>query len=222
MQKPKDWGQPCPNPDCSHDRRITRGNVRALSTSLTQSGTRRLFLCRACEKTFSETRDIVFFDLRAPEEQVMMARKRLLVRVALSDMGFVLGVTEATGLAWLRRAAQKAREIHTPLLRDLPVTHVQRDAMWRVITRTHPSQAGPDGESPELSKDGRQWVWSSFAPALRRILAACVGPRTCDSALQLIQMTAAVVLGVPCFFRGIHLKRDTLASVMYSEALKFR
>src|SRR5262245_53920579 len=30
--------------------------------------------------------------------------------------------------------------------------------------------------------------------------SAFVGPRTFDSALQLIQMTAAVVLGVPCFF----------------------
>jgi len=32
------------------------------------------------------------------------------------------------------------------------------------------------------------------------MLAAYVGPRTFQSALLLIQMTAAVVLGVPCFF----------------------
>ena len=51
-----------------------------------------------------------------------------------------------------------------------------------------------------MSEDGRQWVWISFAPEFRLILAAFVGPRTFDSALQLIQMTAAVVLGVPCFF----------------------
>jgi hypothetical protein len=44
-------------------------------------------------------------------------------------------------------------------------------------------------------------VWSSFAPECRLILAAFVGPRTFDSALQLkLQMTAAEVLGVPCFF----------------------
>jgi hypothetical protein len=39
--------------------------------------------------------DTVFFDLRTPEEKVIMALKMLLVKVALSDMGFVLGVTEA-------------------------------------------------------------------------------------------------------------------------------
>ena len=37
-----------------------------------------------------------------------------------------------------------------------------------------------------------------LCPRIRLILAAFV--RTFDSALQLIQMTAAVVLGVPCFF----------------------
>jgi len=45
MRKPKDWGQPCPNADCSHYRLMNRGNVSAISTYLTQSGKRRIFLC---------------------------------------------------------------------------------------------------------------------------------------------------------------------------------
>jgi IS1 family transposase/transposase-like protein len=200
MRKPKDWGQPCPNPDCSHYRLMHRGNVSAISTYMTQSGKRRIFCCSKCARPFSETRDTVFFDLRTPEEKVMMALKMLLVKVALSDISFVLGVTEETVLAWLRRAAQKAHEINVHLLRDLPVTQVQLDEMWSFIRRKHAQQADPDGESPELSEDGRQWVWISFAPEFRLILAAFVGPRTFASALQLIQMTAAVVLGVPCFF----------------------
>jgi IS1 family transposase/transposase-like protein len=200
MRKPQDWGQPCPNPDCSHYRLMNRGNISAISTYLTQSGRRRIFCCSQCERPFSETRDTVFFDLRTPEEKVMMALKMLLVKVALSDISFVLGVTEETVLEWLRRAAQKAHEINGHLLRDLPVTQVQLDEMWSFIRRKHAQQAEPDGESTELSEDGRQWVWISFAPAFRLILAAFVGPRTFDSAWQLIQMTAAVILGVPCFF----------------------
>jgi IS1 family transposase/transposase-like protein len=200
MRKPKDWGHPCANPDCSHYRLINRGNMSAIATYLTQRGKRRIFRCSKCESTFSETRDTVFFDLRTPEEKVMMALKMLLVKVALSDIGFVLGVTEETVLAWLRRAAQKAQEINAHLLRDLPVTQVQLDEMWSFIRRKQAQQAGSDGESMEWSEDGRQWVWISFAPEFRLILAACVGPRTFDRALQLIQMTAAVVLGVPCFF----------------------
>ena len=201
MRKSKDWNQPCPNPACSHYRLMNRGNISAISTYLTQSGQRRIFRCSACEKPFAETRDTVFFDLRTPAEKIIMALKMLLVKVALADIGFVLGVTEGTVLEWLRRAAQKAEEINAHLLRELPVTQVQLDEMWNFIRRKHAQQAGPDGESTEMSEDGRQWVWMSFAPEFRLILAAFVGPRTFDSALQLIQRTAAVVLGVPCFFR---------------------
>jgi transposase-like protein len=200
MRKPKAWGQPCPNPDCAHYRLINRGNMSAISTYLTQSGKRRLFRCGKCEGTFSETRATVFFGLRTPEEKVRMALKMLLVKVALSAIGFVLGVTEDTVLAWLGSASKKAHEINTPLLRDLPVPEVQLDEMWRFIRRKHAQQAGPDGDSPDRSEDGRQWVWISFAPEFRLILAAFVGPRTLDSALQLLERTAAVVLGVPCFF----------------------
>ena len=35
MRKPQDWGQPCPNPDCSHYRLINRGNISAIATYLT-------------------------------------------------------------------------------------------------------------------------------------------------------------------------------------------
>src|SRR5205809_5868396 len=111
MRKPKDWGQPCPNPQCTHYRRMQQGNVSAIATYLTQSGKRRIFRCHACETSFSETRDTVFFDLRASEEKVIFALKMLLVRVDLSGISFVLGVTEETVLAWLRRAALKAEPI---------------------------------------------------------------------------------------------------------------
>jgi transposase-like protein len=216
MRKPKDWGQPCPNPDCSHYRLINRGNMSAISTYMTQSGKRRIFRCSKCERPFSETRDTVFFDLRSPEDKVLMALKMLLVKVALSDIGFVLGVTEETVLEWLRRAAQKAHEINAHLLRDLPVTQVQLDEMWSFIRRKHAQQAGPDGESTEWSEDGRQWVWISFAPEFRRILAAFVGPRTFASALRLIEMTATVVLGVPCFFSdGFSCYLSALIDLLY-------
>ena len=69
-----------------------------------------------------------------------MALKMLLVTVALSDIGFVLGVTEATVLAWRRRAAQKAHEINAHLLRDLPVTQVQLDELWDFIRRKQAQQ----------------------------------------------------------------------------------
>ena len=109
---------------------MQQGNVSAIATYLTQSGKRRIFRCHTCETPFSETRETVFFDLRTSEDKVMMALKMLLVRVDLAGISFVLGVTEETVLAWLRRAAHQAEAINHHLLRNLPVTQVQLDEMW--------------------------------------------------------------------------------------------
>jgi IS1 family transposase len=130
----------------------------------------------------------------------MMALKMLLVRVDLAGICFVLAVTEETILEWLKRAAQKAAQINEHLLRELPVTQIQLDEMWNFIERKRANEGDPDGEAPASSEDGRQWIWVSYAPEFRLMLAAFVGPRTFESALLLIQMTAAVVVGIPCFF----------------------
>src|SRR2546421_673447 len=182
MRTPKAWGQPCPHPDCAYAQMINRGNIRAISTYLTQSGKRRIFQCTKCGTPFSETRDTVFFDLKTPEEKVMMALKMLLVRVDLAGIGFVLGVTEATVLAWLRRAAQQAEAINQHLLRHLPVTQVQLDEMWSFIARKHARETDEAGESLPGGEDGRQWVWVSFAPEFRLMIAAVVGPPSVKTA----------------------------------------
>src|SRR5499433_243543 len=200
MRKPKDWGQPCPNPECPHYRRMQRGNVSAIATYLTQSGKRRIFRCRTCETHFAETRETVFFDLRTSEEKIMMALKMLLVRVDLAGIGFVLGVTEETVLTWLRRAAQQAEVINQHLLRNLPVTQVQLDEMWNFIERKHARETDEAGESLPEGEDGRQWVWVSFAPEFRLMIVAVVGPRTLETAKEVVAATKARVAGIPVFF----------------------
>ncbi len=200
MRKPKDWGQPCPNPECTHYRRMQQGNVSAIATYLTQSGKRRIFRCHTCETPFAETRETVFFDLRTAEDKVMMALKMLLVRVDLAGISFVLGVTEETVLAWLRRAAHQAEVVNQHLLRALPVTQVQLDEMWNFIARKHACETDAAGESLPDSEDGRQWVWISFAPEFRLMIAAIVGPRTLDTAQEVVAATKARVAGIPAFF----------------------
>jgi IS1 family transposase/transposase-like protein len=200
MRTPKDWGQPCPNPECVHYSRMTCGNVSAIATYLTQSGKRRVFRCRTCETHFAETRETIFFDLRTSEDKVMMALKMLLVRVDLAGLSFVLGVTEETVLVWLRRAAHQAEVINRHLLRALPVTQVQLDEMWNFIERKHACEADTAGESLPDGEDGRQWVWISFAPEFRLMIAAVVGPRTLDTAKEVVAITKARVAGIPAFF----------------------
>jgi IS1 family transposase len=130
----------------------------------------------------------------------MMALKMLLVRVDLAGIGFVLGVTEETVLAWLRRAAHQAAAINRHLLRDLPVTQVQLDELWNFIERKHAWETDAAGESLPDGEDGRQWVWISFAPECRLMIAAVVGPRTLDTAKEVVAVTKARVAGIPAFF----------------------
>ncbi len=200
MKRPQSWNQPCPNDDCRDGGHPNRGNVRSIATYMTQSGKRRIFECTTCGEQFSETRDTVFFDLRTPEEKVMMALKMILVRVSLTSISFVLGVKEETVLVWLERAAHKAEEINHALLSELPVTVVQLDEMWSFVKRKVSAQSEGEQESPTEAEDGRQWVWVSYAPEFRLMLSTVVGPRTYETALQLIQVTARIILGVPVFF----------------------
>ena len=129
MKSPKDWKQPCPNPKCKYYTLIGRGNVIAISTYLTQSGKRRIFTCKECQTSFSETRDTVFHDLRTPEEKVIMVLKMFLIGVDLSGICFVFGITEETALMWLKRAAKQADIINAQLMHDLAVTEIQLDEM---------------------------------------------------------------------------------------------
>jgi len=185
-----------------------------MATYLTKSGTRRIFSCAVCGESFSETRDTVFFDLRTEEEKVIMALKMLLVRCELTAISFVLGVTEETVVEWLERAAAKAEEINQQLLRQVRVTQVQLDEMWSFIRRKSSAAAEEEVESPAEAEDGRQWVWLSFAPEYRLILAAVVGPRVFETALLLIQLTAHIVCGVPVFFSdGFSCYTEALLSV---------
>jgi IS1 family transposase len=174
-----------------------------------------------CGESFSETRDTLFFDLRMEEERVIMALKMLLVRCELTAISFVLGITEETTLEWLNRAAAKAEEINQHLLREVQVTHVQLDEMWNFIRRKASGAAVAEVESPSHAEDGRQWVWLSFSPEYRLILAAVVGPRVFETALLLIQITACIVCGIPVFFSdGFSCYKEALLSV-YGQLKEF-
>jgi hypothetical protein len=190
--------------------------VSAIATSLTQSGKRRIFRCRTCATPFAESRETVFFALRTAEETVRMALKMLLVRVDLAGSGFVLGVTEETVLAGLRRAAQQAEAINRPLLRNLPVTQGHLDELWNFVERTHARETDAAGESLPDGAEGRQGVWVSLAPEVRLMIAAIVGPRTLDTATAVVAATKARVAGIPAFCSaGFPCSRAALSAAFH-------
>jgi hypothetical protein len=77
MRKPKDWGQPCPNSDCSHYRLINRGNMSAISTYMTQSGKRRIFRCSPRSRSQVELPDFCLGETRCYGMKPYCAMMRL-------------------------------------------------------------------------------------------------------------------------------------------------
>src|SRR5258705_8322084 len=75
--------------------------------------------------------------------------------------------------------------------------------MWNFIARQHACETDMAGESWPDSEEGRQGVWISFAPEFRVMIAAVVGPRTLETAKEVVAATKARVAGIPpCFSDG--------------------
>src|SRR5207245_3459997 len=68
------------------------------------------------------------------------------------------------------------------------------------VVGQHACEQDTAGESVPDSAEGRQGVWSSFAPEFRLMIAAVVGPRTLDTAKEVVAATQARVAGIPAFF----------------------
>ena len=75
--------------------------------------------------------------------------------------------------------------------------------MWSFVRRKANIGEEDDTVSTENSReaeDGRQWIWICYAPEYRLIFDMIVGPRTFETILSLVALTAGIALGVPCFF----------------------
>jgi hypothetical protein len=63
----------CTNHECSLYGKRKKGNIVSNGTYATQSGRVRKFICRTCGNVFNGRTGTVFFDLRTPEEKVILA-----------------------------------------------------------------------------------------------------------------------------------------------------
>lgn len=125
----------CPNQGCDLYGELGKGNIVSNGTYSTQSGRVRKFICRSCTKVFNQRTGTVFFDLRTPEDKVIMALKLLLRGMSVRGIAEVLESKPDTVLSWLRRAAGHSEQVETLLLRDLKVSRVELDELWTFVQK---------------------------------------------------------------------------------------
>ncbi len=94
-----------------------------------------LLKCKTCGHCFSENRGTVFFQLRAPKEEVLRT-------IALfPEKGSIRGLSRATGhdknliMNWLDVAGKHCKEVSEFFLRDLKLDRVQVDEIWNYIKK---------------------------------------------------------------------------------------
>jgi len=126
----------CPNCACSLHGEKAKGNIVANGTYRRQGeGQARRFLCRACGQSFCSRAGTIFYDLRSPEERVLMALKLLVKGMPLRGVAEVLGVKLDTVRHWLRVAAEHSEKVDKLLMKELRVRQVELEALWTFVKK---------------------------------------------------------------------------------------
>lgn len=126
----------CPNPECSLFGKTAKGNIVSNGTYPTKEGTiARRFLCKQCSRPFCSRAGTIFYDLRSPEERVLMAIKLLVKGMPLRGVAEVLAVKLDTVRHWLRVAAEQSEKIDASLIKELKISQIELDALWSFVKK---------------------------------------------------------------------------------------
>ena len=131
----------CQNTQCQHYCQIGQGNIVGNGRYHTSSGLVRNYLCRSCGKSFCERTGTAFYDLRSPEERILLALKMVLRGMALRAVAGVLEVKLDTVRFWLTQAATHAEKVNDALVKQVHVERVELDELWTFV-RKKTSAAG--------------------------------------------------------------------------------
>jgi len=120
----------CWNKDCPDYGKIDHGNIRKFGH--TAKGTQR-YQCKACGKTFVETKGTVFYGRHHSPETILECLAWLTERNSLAAIHRVKGIKEETVLEWLQEAAKHVEGIEALLMANYHLTRAQLDAMWAYV-----------------------------------------------------------------------------------------
>ena len=94
-----------------------------------------IYLCRACRKTFSETRGTFFFGLHTPREKVLTALAMIAEGGGIRATGRAMGVDKDTIQSWVERAGKHVEEVSAYLTVNCHLSEAQLDALWTFVKK---------------------------------------------------------------------------------------
>jgi transposase-like protein len=111
------------------------GNIKGNGRYRTQSGLVRKYVCHTCGGVFCDRSETAFYDLRSPEEKVLLALKLVLKGMALRAIAGAMEIKLDTVRFWLQQAATHAEKVNDALVKQLHVERVELDELWRFVRK---------------------------------------------------------------------------------------
>ena len=102
----------CPNLDCAARGQRGQDNIGIHSQK------ERRYICRVCQKTFSERKGTVLYRLHSPIELVTVVITLLAYGCPLQAIVVAFHLDERTVLNWQARAGQHCEEVHEHLVQQ--------------------------------------------------------------------------------------------------------
>jgi transposase len=141
--------------------------------------------CRQCRKTFCDRYGTAFYDLKTAEQQVQRAIHQTLEGLCPEAVARIEGVHPTTVQRWVGRAATQAQAADQAVIAQVSTSDIELDELYSFAGTKHPDQAA----DPEVV--GQHWTHCAMARESRLLLEVVVGPRTEETATELVSGSAS-------------------------------
>jgi IS1 transposase len=141
--------------------------------------------CRQCRKTFCDRYGTAFYDLKTEEAKVQRSIHQTLEGLCPEAVARIEGIHPTTVQRWVGRAATQAQAADQEIIDQVSAGHVEVDELYSFAGVKHPD---PEVDSEQV---GQHWTHCAMARESRLLLEVVVGPRTEETAIELVSGAAA-------------------------------
>jgi hypothetical protein len=189
----------CPDPDCSYDGWLGRGNLRANGHPGGKPW--RQFQCVSWRGYFYETTGTIFHGKRSSPDLIVWVIACLAEGLGIRGTARVFEIDPNTVLSWLVEAAEQLQAFSAYFLRELPINQIQLDELYAVLSAVRDGDLG-EAEAIERLSRSPHWVWTAIDPETKVLLSVQVGERTLAMAQAVLHQVAQLLAPgcVPLFF----------------------
>ena len=150
------------------------------------------YLCKLCEKRYSEPQDKPLGDVRLPDEKVLLILHCLVEGNSVRGTARLCDVEKRTVLTLLKAAGENCERLLEQRIRNVPVDDVQLDEIWTYVKKKERRKTPKDKGRDDI---GNQFVFIAIERNTKLVITWHLGRRngvnTQDFITKLRYATAA-------------------------------